>query len=87
MENDENITKKGIPVVSEDENGKIVQNAEIERSEIVLRLSLTQKLEKMLKKYNSDISQKEKDDVATKAGQILVDELLNKTIDNTNELL
>lgn len=87
MENDENITKKGIPVVSEDGNGKIVQNAEIERSEIVLRLSLTQKLEKMLKKYNSDISQKEKDDVATKAGQILVDELLNKTIDNTNELL
>lgn len=87
MENDENITKKGIPVVSEDGNRKIVQNAEIERSEIVLRLSLTQKLEKMLKKYNSDISQKEKDDVATKAGQILVDELLNKTIDNTNELL
>ena len=87
MENDENITKKGIPVVSEDENGKIVQNAEIERSEIVLRLSLTQKLEKMLKQYNSDISQKEKDDIATKAGQILVDELLNKTIDNTNELL
>lgn len=87
MENDENITKKGIPVVSEDENGKTVQNAEIERSEIVLRLSLTQRLEKMLKKYNSDISQKEKDDVATKAGQILVDELLNKTIDNTNELL
>lgn len=87
MENDQNITKKGIPVVSEDENGKIVQNAEIERSEIVLRLSLTQKLEKILKKYNSDISQKEKDDVATKAGQILVDELLNKTIDNTNELL
>ena len=87
MENDENITKKGIPVVSEDENGKTVQNAEIERSEIVLRLSLTQKLEKMLKQYNSDISQKEKDVVATKAGQILVDELLNKTIDNTNELL
>lgn len=87
MENDENITKKGIPVVSEDGNGKIVQNAEIERSEIVLRLSLTQKLEKMLKQYNSDISQKEKDDIATKAGQILVDELLNKTIDNTNELL
>ena len=87
MENDENITKKGIPVISEDGNGKIVQNAEIERSEIVLRLSLTQKLEKMLKQYNSDISQKEKDDVATKAGQILVDELLNKTIDNTNELL
>ena len=87
MENDENITKKGIPVVSEDENGKTVQNAEIERSEIVLRLSLTQRLEKMLKQYNSDISQKEKDDVATKAGQILVDELLNKTIDNTNELL
>lgn len=87
MENDENITKKGIPVVSEDENGKTVQNAEIERSEIVLRLSLTQKLEKMLKQYNSDISQKEKDDIATKAGQILVDELLNKTIDNTNELL
>lgn len=87
MENDEDITKKGIPVVSKDKNGKTVQNAEIERSEIVLRLSLTQKLEKMLKKYNSDISQKEKDDVATKAGQILVDELLNKTIDNTNELL
>lgn len=87
MENDENITKKGIPVVSENKDGEITQQAEIERSEIILRLDLTQKLEKMLKKYNSDISQSEKDEIAEKAGQIMVDELLNKTVDNTNELL
>lgn len=87
MENDENITKKGIPVVSENKDGEMTQYAEIERSEIILRLDLTQKLEKMLKKYNSDISQSEKDEIAEKAGQIMVDELLNKTVDNTNELL
>lgn len=87
MEDDENITKKGIPVVGEGENGKVEQFAEIERSEIILRKSLTEKLEKMMKKYNSDISQSEKDEVAEKAGEILVDELLNKTIDNTKELL
>lgn len=87
MENDENITKKGIPVVGEGDDGKTEQFAEIERSEIILRLDLTQKLEKLLKKYKSDISQSEKDEVAERAGEILVDELLNKTIDNTKELL
>lgn len=87
MDDDENITKKGIPVVGEGNNGECEQFAEIERSEIILRKSLTEKLEKMFRKYKSDISQSEKDQVATKAGEILVDELLNKTIDNTKELL
>jgi len=56
MEDDENITKKGIPVVGEGNNGEREQFAEIERSEIILRKSLTEKLEKMFRKYKSDIS-------------------------------
>lgn len=78
MENDENITKKGIPVVSEKENGELEQHAEIEKEEIILRLSLTKRLEELAKEGT--------DEAALEAGKILVDELLNNTIDNTNIL-
>lgn len=80
----EGITKKGIPVV--DKKGE--QQAEIERSEIILNLDLTEKLEELEKKYYSDeYSNREKEQFALEAGYLLVDELLNNTIDNTGELL
>ena len=87
MEDDENITKKGIPVVSEDENGNIEQQAEIEQNEIIYRLEVTQKLEELQKKYYSDeYSEKEKDNFAIEAGKLLVYETLYNTIDNTGLL-
>lgn len=82
------ITKKGIPVVSEGENGKVEQQAEIERSEIILRLSVTKKLEELSKIfYNEESSSKEKEEAALEAGELLTKEILYNTIDNTNELL
>lgn len=79
MENSDNITKKGIPVVSEKDGGELEQHAEIEKEEIILRLSLTKRLEELAKEGT--------DDAAIEAGKILVEEILNNTIDNTNTLL
>ena len=82
------ITKKGIPVVSEGENGHIEQQAEIEKEEIIFRLEVTKQLEEMERKYyNDDTSNKEKDELALKAGQLLVKEILYNTQDNTQALL
>ena len=81
----EGITKKGIPVIAEGEGGEVEQQAEIERAEIILRLELTQKLEELQKKfYNKDTSDKEKDECALEAGQLLVQEILYNTQDNAN---
>lgn len=88
MENADNLTKKGIPVVAEKEGGELEQQAEIEREEIIFRLEVTKKLEELLKKYSDDeSSQNDKDAVAIEAGKLLVEEILNNTIDNTNNLL
>lgn len=82
------ITKKGIPVVSDKENGEIEQQAEIECEEIIFRLEVTQKLEELEKKfYNDETSQKEKDELALEAGKLLVEEIIYNTQDNTNKLL
>lgn len=84
----EGITKKGIPVVSDKENGEIEQQAEIECEEIIFRLEVTQKLEELEKKfYNDETSQKEKDELALEAGKLLVEEIIYNTQDNTNKLL
>lgn len=88
MENADNLTKKGIPVVAEKEGGELEQQAEIEREEIIFRLEVTQQLEELQKKFQSDeYSQKEKDEFAIEAGKLLAHEILNNTIDNTNNLL
>lgn len=78
MENADNLTKKGIPVVSE-KDGELEQHAEIEKEEIILRLSLTKRLEELAKE--------DTDEAALEAGKILVEEILNNTVDNTNKLL
>lgn len=80
----EGITKKGIPVVSNDGE----QQAEVEREEIIYRLSVTQELERLCKiYYNEKTSKKEKDEVALQAGKLIVLETLHNTIDNTGNLL
>lgn len=87
MDNADNLTKKGIPVVSEKEGGELEQQAEIEREEVILRLEVTQQLENLKKKYeSSEYSQKEKDQFAIEAGKILTYELLENTVDNTGLL-
>lgn len=81
------ITEKGIPVVSEKDNGKIEQQAEIEKEEIIFRLEVTQKLEELEKKYYSEeASQKEKDEYALEAGKLITEELLHNTKDNAGLL-
>lgn len=83
----DDITKKGIPVISESEGGEIKQHAEIERDEIILRIEVTEQLEEAQKKYNSDdTSQSEKDKVAIEIGKLLTQEILYNTQDNTNLL-
>lgn len=85
MDDADNLTKKGIPVVSEDEEGNLEQQAEIERDEIIFRISVTEQLEKLAKIFNSDESkQQEKNEAAIEAGKLLVEEILNNTQDNTN---
>lgn len=80
MEDADNLTKKGIPVV--DNEGK--QQAEIELNEIIFRLEVTQKLEALMKKYyDEDASQADKDKYALKAGELLVEEILHNTEDRT----
>lgn len=75
MENAENLTQKGIPVI--DNEGE--QQAEIEREEILFTLEVTKKLEELYDKYNST-----KDDkYAIEAGKLLVEQILFNTEDRT----
>lgn len=84
----EGITKKGIPVVSENENGELEQQAEIEKEEIIYRIEVTQKLEELSKIFYDDNSTKEqKDEAALEAGKLLTRETLYNTVDNTKKLL
>ena len=74
----EDVTNKGIPVVSKEDGGELVQHAEIERNEIIFNLDVTNKLEELMKKGD--------DESAIEAGKLLVHEILNNTIDNTGIL-
>lgn len=81
MENDENITKKGIPVIDNDGD----QQAEIEKDEWTMTLELTKTIEDLYHKfYNEDTKNSEKDQLAIQAGNIIVEQLLYNTDDRTN---
>jgi hypothetical protein len=43
----EDITKKGIPIVTVSENGEMSQVAEVEKEELILHLELTQQIESL----------------------------------------
>lgn len=71
MENADNLTKKGIPVVDNDGN----QQAEIERDEIIFRKEVTDQIEKLAKKGT--------DEAAIKCGELLTHEIIENTDDKT----
>ena len=73
----EEVTTKGIPVITENEEG-IVQHAEVEKEEIIFNLEVTKQLEKLM--------QDGSDEAAIEAGKLLVHEILENTIDNTGLL-
>jgi hypothetical protein len=80
MDNADNLTNKGIPVV--DKEGK--QQAEIEVNEIILNLELTKKLEDLYDKYKKDeTSNRDKEDLAIEAGKLLAKEIVENTDDRT----
>ena len=83
----EGITKKGIPVISKEEGGEMIQHDEIERSEIIFNLETTKKLESLREQYNKSEDKAEKDNLAIEAGKLLAQQIMENTIDNTGELL
>ena len=75
----EDFTAKGIPVV--DNEGE--QQAEIERDEIIFRKEVTDKMEELYKKFNSEESSSKKDEIAIEMGKIITCEITKHTQDNT----
>lgn len=71
----EDTTRKGIPVL--DESGQ--QVAEIEHSELILRLEITKKIEELMKDGSEE--------AMIEAGKILVDEIIDNTQDNTGKII
>lgn len=69
------LTTKGIPVVTESEGGELVQQAEIERDEIIFNIDVTKKLEELMKDGS--------DEAALEAGKLLAVEIMENTVDNT----
>lgn len=82
----EQVTKKGIPVVTEEEGGKLTQHAEIERDEIIFHKEATNTIEDYFKKYNEAKTTKEKDKIALECGKYLTSEILTNTDDRTGLL-
>lgn len=74
----EEVTAKGIPVITESEGGDITQHAEVEREEIIFNLDVTKQLEKLMEDGS--------DEAAIEAGKLLVHEILENTVDNTGLL-
>ena len=71
------ITKKGIPVVSENKDG-LMQQAEIERNEIIFNKEVTTKLEEFYKDGS--------DEAAIECGKLLATEIVENTEDRTGLL-
>ena len=76
----DNITKKGIPVVSMEDGNQI---AEIEVNEIILNKELTDKIEELRELYHNAETQKEKDEYAREAGELLSNDIIENTKDNS----
>lgn len=72
------ITRKGIPVITKDSEGGVIQHSEVEGQEVILHLELTQKLEALRAEGT--------DEAAIKAGKLLARELMRNTKDKTGTL-
>lgn len=70
----EEITSKGIPVITQ-EDGGIVQHAEIERNEIIFTKEVTEELERLYKDGS--------DEAAIEAGKLIAKQIMENTRDNT----
>lgn len=77
------VTTKGIPVITESDEGKVTQHAEVEKEEWTIRLEVTEKIEDLLKSYKESDKQSEKDKFAIEAGELVVEELLFNTQDQS----
>lgn len=75
MENADDLTKKGIPVVVEKDGGELEQQAEIELNEIIFRYEVTSKIEELMKDGS--------DNAAIECGKMLVKEIFENTDDRT----
>ncbi len=76
---DVEMTHKGVPVITKSHGGEITQHAEVEKDEIILHISLTEKLEK-LRKIGTE-------EAMIEAGKLLSKELVKNTIDSKSKLL
>lgn len=75
----EDVTKKGIPIVTLDKDGELQQVAEIEKEEIIFRKEVTTKLEELYKDGS--------DEAMIEAGKLIADELMTNTDDKTEEFI
>ena len=73
------VTTKGIPVIVTDSEGEYTQVAEIEKEELVLNKSLTEKIEALWKENTPESM--------IEAGKLITCELIENTKDNTEEML
>lgn len=71
----DNITKKGIPVITESDGGTVIQQAEVEKNEIIFTKEVTTELERL---YNLGT-----DEAAIEAGKLISKEIIENTQDNT----
>lgn len=69
------ITEKGVPVITKNAEGNIIQHQEVEAQEIILHLQLTKQMEAFAKE--------DTDESAISAGKILQTEILKNTKDKT----
>lgn len=74
----EEATKKGIPVMAGEQGGELSQVAEIEHSELILRLEVTQKIEELMKDGS--------DEAMIEAGKLLCTEIIDNTQDNMGQI-
>jgi len=77
----DNVTHKGIPVITYNEDGGIVQHAEIENSEIIFNKEVSIKLEEMFERHKK-ADDKEKKEIELECGKYLTEEILENTEDN-----
>lgn len=78
----EDITKKGIPVVTVNPDGELEQIAEIERSEWTLSKSLTDRIEALFEQWKKEPSE----ELEIQCGELVVEELRTNTVDPGNQL-
>lgn len=80
----EDLTKKGIPIVTVSENGELSQVAEVEKEELILHLELTKQIEALWDQFKKAEDPEEKNRIAFECGDLLCREIITNTEDNTN---